>query len=167
MATLEGHVSLLTYALHHRDCPPRVRRHGCRRTVRRRSQGRKPAWVPIRDDPEFRLKRDVALAPKANAGRASPVARRRRSVDVRRSGGRLANKKIHSLNAHRKCKLGSAPPPYIKSEVPPAVHGSEVAIAAPFEVHAPMEPWPMDVANHRQDGCFECELTKAKNDVPQ
>ena len=117
----------------------------------------------MRDDPEFRLKRDVALAPQANAGRASPVARRRRSVDVRRSGGRLANKKTHSLKAHRECKLGSAPPPYIKSEVPPADQCSEVAIAAPSPANAPMEPWLMDVENNRQDGCFGCELTKAKS----
>ena len=79
MATLARHVSHPTYALHHRDCPPRVCRHGCRRTVRSRSQGRRPARVPMRQEVEFRLKRDVS--------RASPVARRRRSVDVRRSSG--------------------------------------------------------------------------------
>ena len=37
----------------------------------RRSQGRRPAWVRMRQEVEFRLKRDVALAPQANAGRAN------------------------------------------------------------------------------------------------
>jgi hypothetical protein len=36
-------------------------------------------------------------------------------------------------------KLSSAIPPYIKSEVPPADPSSEVAIAAPLAVHAPMD----------------------------
>ena len=31
-----------------------------------RSQGRRPAASPMRAEPEFRLKRDVALAPQAN-----------------------------------------------------------------------------------------------------
>ena len=53
--------------------------------------------MSMRQEAEFRLKRDVALAPQANAGRASPVARRRRSVDVRRSGGPgPTSKSIHS-----------------------------------------------------------------------
>ena len=34
---------------------PRVCRHGCRKTVRSRSQGRRPARVPMRQEVEFRF----------------------------------------------------------------------------------------------------------------
>ena len=50
------------------DSPPRVWRHGCRKTVRSRSQGRRPAKKQMRDDPEFRLKSVVARAPKGPCG---------------------------------------------------------------------------------------------------
>ena len=88
----------------------------------------------MRQEVEFRLKRDVS--------RASPVARRRRSVDVRRSSGPGPMNETRHQSNDKASKLGSAIPQYIKSEVPPADHGLEVAIAAPSEVYAPMDPWP-------------------------
>jgi hypothetical protein len=45
---------------------------------------------------------------------------------------------MHEKN-DKASKLGSAPIAVHQSEVPPADHGSESAIAAPSEVHAPME----------------------------
>ena len=93
----------------------------------------------MRQEVEFRLKRDVARAPKARAGRASPVARRRRSVDVRRSSGPVLNAKPLNVLDYECSKLGAKISPYIKSEVPPADHGLEVAIAAPSPANAPIE----------------------------
>ena len=63
------------------DSPPRVWGHGCRKTVRSRSQGRRPAKKQMRDDPEFRLK-SVVVRPLGRTGQASSVARRRRSVMI-------------------------------------------------------------------------------------
>ena len=89
-------------------------------------------------DSEFRLK-SVVVRPLGRTERASSVARRRRSVDVRRSGGPVLNGKPLNVLDHECSKLGSRISPYIKSAVPPADPCSEVAIAAPMEVHAPMD----------------------------
>ena len=100
----------------------------------------------MRHDVEFRLKSVVARAPKGPSGTVGHWPMNQTKLQL----------------SDKASKLGSAIPPYIKSEVPPADHSSEVAIAAPSKVHAPMEAWLMAVANHRQDGCFGCELTQAK-----
>ena len=101
------------------DSPPRVCRHGCRRTVRSRSRGRRPAKKQMRQEVEFRLKSAV-VRPLGRTGQARPVARRRRSV--MKCGFALSEPIAHHLSA-----------------VPPAVQGSEVAVAAPIEVHALMD----------------------------
>ena len=64
---------------------------------------------------------------------------------------------------HKASKLGLATIAVHQSAVPPADHGSEVAIAAPSEAHAPMEPWPIDVGNFRQVECCKVSVTQAKS----
>ena len=65
----------------------------------------------MRHEVEFRLKRDVS--------RASPVARRRRSVDVRRSSGPGPMNETRHQTKDKAGKLGSAIPPYIKAKFRP------------------------------------------------
>ena len=78
------------------DSPPRVWGHGCRKTVRSRSQGRRPAKKQMRDDPEFRLK-SVVVRPLGRTGQASSVARRRRSVMI----VRVRLERTHSTSSKR------------------------------------------------------------------
>ena len=90
-----------------------------RKTVRSRSQGRRPAKKQMRQEVEFRLK-SVVERPIGRTGHARPVARRRRSVMM--CGFALSEPIAHHLSA-----------------VPHAVQGPEVAVAAPLEAHAPMD----------------------------
>ena len=94
----------------------------------------------MRQEVEFRLKSVVVTDQREGTGRASSVARRRRSVDVRRSGGPVLNAKPLNVLDQKCSKLGSRISPHIKSAVPPADPCSELAIAAPSESHAPIEP---------------------------
>ena len=93
----------------------------------------------MRQEVEFRLK-SVVVRPLGRTERASSVARRRRSVDVRRSGGPVLNAKPLNVLDQKCSKLGSRISPHIKSAVPPADPCSEAAVAAPSEAHAPIEP---------------------------
>ena len=174
--------TVLAQPLRGGDSPPRVRRHGCRRTVRSRSQGRRPATKQIRQEVEFRLKSVVVTDQREGTERASPVARRRRSVDVRRSSGPVLNAKPLNVLDHKCSKLGSRISPYIKSAVPPADSCSEVAIAAPMDVHAPMDlgqicsnyspltrqpgikPWPVMLRIIRARSDLRQSLTKTRHE---
>ena len=75
----------------------------------------------MRQEVEFRLKRDVALAPQANAGRASPVARRRRSVMFGDPEGQFSMPNPLSVLHPKSGKLGSRISPYIKAQFRPQI----------------------------------------------
>jgi hypothetical protein len=76
--------------------------HEARRTVRSRSQGRRPAIKQMRPRwPNSAFMRGAVRAPKARTEHASPVARRRRSVMFGDSGGALCKNRAPTIFASR------------------------------------------------------------------
>ena len=95
----------------------------------------------MRQEAEFRLKSVVALAPQANAGRASSVARRRRSVDVRR----VRDERIHSRTSKAKSACGTR---------------LRIGGSGPVRIICPNGSWRIGVVNFRQVAAWGASLRK-------
>ena len=117
--------------------------HDARRTVRSRSQGRRPATRQMRQEVEFRFYEGRSEGPQ-RPERNMPALLQGggEALMFGDSGGPGPMNETRRQKSDKASKLGSAPIAVHQSAVPPADHGQELAEAAPLESHAPMEPWP-------------------------